>query len=145
MKLSMKSRYGFRAILEIAAENGKKPVKIKFIAERQDISSKYLEQIVGTLKSADLLYSTRGPKGGYLLTRPASEIKLSEVFLALEGPPISVECLQHRQHCPRCKDCATRVLWMEMQDAMLGVLESKTLQDIIDKLVKNNDNVSYQI
>ncbi len=145
MKLSMKSRYGFRAILEIAAENKKKPVQIKTIARRQDISIKYLEQIVGTLKTADLVYSTRGPKGGYLLTKPAAEINLSEVFLALEGSPISVECLDHPQHRPQCKDCVTRVLWMEMQDAMLGVLESKTLQDIVDKLSKKIDDFSYQI
>jgi len=141
----MKSRYGFRAILEIAAENKKKPVQIKFIAERQDISIKYLEQIVGTLKSSNLVRSIRGPHGGYVLAKPASEMKLSEVFLALEGAPVSVECLQHPQYCPRCGDCVTRVLWLEMQDAMLGVLESKSLQDVVDKLGRNGDNVTYQI
>ena len=141
----MKSRYGFRAILEIAAKNKKKPVQIKFIAERQDISIKYLEQIVGILKSSDLIRSIRGPHGGYVLAKPASEMKLSEVFLALEGAPVSVECLEHPQYCARCKDCVTRVLWMEMQDAMLGVLESKSLQDIVDKLGKNGDNANYQI
>ena len=145
MKLSMKSRYGFRAILEIAAENKKKPVQIKFIAKRQDISIKYLEQIVGTLKSSDLVRSIRGPHGGYVLARPASEVKLSEVFLALEGAPVSVECLKHPQYCARCEDCVTKGLWMEMQDAMLGVLESKSLQDVVDKLGKNGDDVNYQI
>ena len=145
MKLSMRSRYGFRAILEIAAENKKKPVQIKFIAERQDISIKYLEQIVGILKSSNLVRSIRGPHGGYVLAKPASEMKLSEVFLALEGAPVSIECLKHPQYCPRCEDCVTRVLWIEMQDAMLGVLESKSLQDIVDKLGKNGDNANYQI
>jgi len=141
----MKSRYGFRAILEIAAENKKKPVQIKFIAERQDISIKYLEQIVGTLKSSNLVRSIRGPHGGYVLAKPASEMKLSEIFLALEGVPVSVECLEHPQYCARCEDCVTRDLWMEMQDAMLGVLESKSLQDVVDKLGKNGDNANYQI
>ena len=144
MKLSMRSRYGFRAILEIAAEKEKKPVQIKVIAKRQDISIKYLEQIVGCLKSADLVRSLRGPRGGYLLTKPASEIKLIEVFLALEGLPVSVDCLQHPQHCSRCKDCVTRELWMEMHAAILGVLKPKTLQDVIDGL-GDDDKASYQI
>ena len=100
---------------------------------------------MAVLKSAGLVRSIRGPKGGYLLAKPAGEIKLSEVFLALEGPPILAECIQHPKHCPRCGDCVTRGLWMEMQDAMLGVLESKTLQDIVDNLDKNDENVNYQI
>jgi Rrf2 family cysteine metabolism transcriptional repressor len=145
MKLSMRSRYGFRAILEIAAEKEKKPVQIKVIAKRQDISIKYLEQIVGCLKTAQIVRSLRGPRGGYLLTRPASEIKLSEVFLALEGAPISIDCLQHPEYCSRCKDCLTRVLWMEMHDAILGVLEPKTLQEMIDRLGENGDKAGYQI
>ena len=145
MRLSMKSRYGFRAILEIAAEHEKKPIQLGTIAERQDISSKYLEQIVAVLKSAGLVRSLRGPKGGYLLAKMPAEIKLSEIFLALEGPPILVECIQHPQHCSKCGDCVARSLWMEMQCAMLDVLESKTLQDMVDNMGKNDENVNYQI
>jgi len=141
----MKSRYGFRAILEIAAGGEKKTIQLGIIAKQQDISSKYLEQIVAVLKSADLVRSIRGPRGGYYLARPAGEINLSDIFLALEGPPVLVECIQHPKHCPRCGDCVTRGLWMEMQNAMLGVLESKTLQDMVDNLDKNDENVNYQI
>ena len=118
MKLSSRSRYGFRAILELALEYGNGPLQIKTIAQKEDISNKYLEQLVAMLKSAGLVRSIRGPRGGYVLARTPGEIKLSDIFTTLEGPVISVECLDHPNFCFRCSDCVTRQIWSEMQDAM---------------------------
>lgn len=145
MKLSTRSRYGLRAVLELAVEYGKKPLQIRMIAERQDISNKYLEQLMAILRASGLVRSMRGPKGGYILAKPPAEIKLSEVFTTLEGPMIPVDCLQHPEYCVRCTDCVTRQIWAEIQGAMMKVLDSTTLQDLVDRTTKGDDNVNYQI
>jgi len=145
MKLSSRSRYGLRAILDLALEYGGGPLQIKTIAKREDISSKYLEQLMTILKTAGLVRSLRGPRGGYLLAKPPNAIRLKEVFTVLEGPLITVECLQHPQFCPRCAECITRQVWSEIQNAMLGVLESITLQDLIDRTKGIDKSGSYQI
>lgn len=134
-----------RAVLELAIEYGKGPIQIKMIADREDISSKYLEQLVSTLKSCGLVSSVRGPKGGYLLGKAPSEIKLSEVFLALEGPLVTAECIEHPQFCVRCSDCVTRQVWSEIHAAMMSVLESQTLQDLVDRTKKDDKVPNYQI
>ena len=144
MKLSSRSRYGFRAILELAVEYGKGPLQIKTIAKREDISNKYLEQLVAMLKASGLVRSIRGPKGGYELTRPPSDVKLSEVFITLEGPVVAGECLEHPEFCPRCTECVTRDVWAQMQSAIMGVLEAMTLQDLVDK-TKLGQAENYQI
>lgn len=145
MKLSSRSRYGLRAILDLALEYGGGPLQIKVIAERENISNKYLEQLMTILKTAGLVRSLRGPRGGYLLVKPPNEVKLSEVFTVLEGPLVTVECLQHPDYCPRCAECITRQVWAKIQDAMLGVLESITLQDLVDKAKGIDKSGSYQI
>ncbi len=144
MKLSSRSRYGFRAILELAVEYGNGPLQIKTIAKREDISNKYLEQLVAMLKASGLVRSIRGPKGGYELTRPPGDVKLSDVFTTLEGPVVTVECLEHPEFCPRCTECVTRDVWAKMQSAIMGVLESMTLQDLVDK-TKQGQAENYQI
>ena len=133
MKLSSRSRYGFRAILELALEYGNGPVQIKTIAQRQEISNKYLEQLIVMLKSASLVRSIRGPRGGYILAKAPNEIRLDEIFRTLEGPMVAVECIEHPEYCAKCSDCVTRQLWSEIQGAMLGVLQAKTLQDLVDE------------
>ncbi len=145
MKLSSRSRYGLRAILDLALEYGGGPLQIKTIAKREDISNKYLEQLMTILKTAGLVRSLRGPRGGYLLVKPPNEVKLSEVFTVLEGPLVTVECLQHPEFCPRCAECITRQVWAQIQDAMLGVLESITLQDLVDRTKGIDKNANYQI
>ncbi len=146
MKLSTRSRYGFRAALELAIEYGNGPLQIKTIAKREGISNKYLEQLVAILKSAGLVNSIRGPRGGYVLARPPSEIKLSDVFQTLEGPMVEIECLQSPDACDRCADCITRQIWLKINNAMAGVLESMTLQDLVND-IKNceRDQPNYQI
>ena len=79
-----------------------------------------------------LVRSLRGPKGGYILAKPPGEIKLSDIFRTLEGPLIAVECLSHPEFCPRCADCVTRKIWSKIQNTMVDLLESLTLQDLVD-------------
>jgi Rrf2 family protein len=131
--------------LDLALQYGKGPLQIKAIANREDISNKYLEQLMTILRTSGLVRSLRGPKGGYLLAKAPNEVKLREVFTVLEGPLITVECLQHPEFCPRCAECITRQVWAEVQDAMLGVLEAITLQDLVDRTRAIDTSDSYQI
>lgn len=133
MKLSSRTRYGMRAILELALEYGKAPLQIKTIADREDISNKYLEQLIAMLKASGLVRSIRGPRGGYVLAKPPSEVLMKDVFLTLEGPMVPAECLQHAEYNERCTDCATRKIWHQLQNAILGVLESVTLADLVHR------------
>ena len=144
MKLSTRTRYGMRAILELAANYGKGPLQIKIIAKRQTMSIKYLEQLMATLKSGGFIRSMRGSKGGYLLERAPNKIKISEVFTALEGPVFTVECVEDQSYCSRTIDCITRQLWSDVQDAVMGVLEAITLQDLIDR-TKDDKALFYEI
>lgn len=134
-----------RAILELALEHGNAPLQIKVIADRQDISNKYLEQLMAILKASGLVRSVRGPKGGYLLAKSPNEIKLSHVFTSLEGRLATVECIEHPEYCPRCTECVTRQVWAKIQNAILEVLESMTLQDLVDKARRGDKFSTYQI
>jgi Rrf2 family protein len=134
-----------RAILELAFEYGKEPLQIKTIAQREDISNKYLEQLIAMLKASGLVRSIRGPRGGYMLAKPPAEIQLKEVFQTLEGPMIPAECLQHPEYCPRCSDCATRQIWQELQNAIFGVLESVTLADLVERSIQSTKTNNYHI
>ena len=145
MKLSSRSRYGLRAILDLALVYGKGPLQIKVIAAKEDISNKYLEQLMTILKTSGLVRSLRGPKGGYMLSRPPHEVKLNEVFTVLEGPLVTVECLQHQEFSPRCVECITRQVWSDVQDAILGVLEAISLQDLVDRARAVDNSDHYQI
>lgn len=144
MKLSTKTRYGVRAILELATSQSASPLRLKIIAERQDISIKYLEQLMAILKSAGFIRSVRGARGGYILAKPANQIKLSEVFKALEGPVTPVECLENKKYCARVADCVARQLWEEVQQAIMEVLQSITLQDLVNR-TKDKKVSNYQI
>jgi Rrf2 family protein len=125
-----------RAILELSMEYGKKPMQIKTIADREDISNKYLEQLIAMLKASGLVRSIRGPRGGYVLSRPPAEITLREVFLTLEGPMVSADCLEHKEFSPKCTDCATRQIWQELQGSITKVLDSYTLADLVDNSIR---------
>jgi len=144
MKLSTRTRYGFRAMLELAAKQSQGPLQSKVIAQRQEISLKYLEQLMTILKSAGFVRSLRGPHGGYLLAKPANQIRLSDVFNSLEGPVVTVECLENDSYCARAADCVTRQIWAQVQEAIENVLGSMTLQDLVDK-AKETEALYYQI
>lgn len=144
MKLSTRTRYGVRAVLELAERHKEGPVQLRVIGERQDISVKYLEQIMAILKSGGLVRTIRGPRGGYILAKSPKQIKLSEVFDCLEGPLTIVECVDDEDYCGRSADCVARWLWGRVQQAVRGVLESVTVQDLIDR-AKDTGALDYQI
>jgi len=144
MKVSTRVRYGMRAVLELAQNYGKGPLQTKVIAQHQDISVKYLEQLMGTLRSSGIARSIRGSKGGYILARPPNHIKLSEVFFAFEGTVATVECVEREDYCSRVADCVARQIWLEVQQAIVNVLESKTLQDLVVQ-ASEKKSVNYQI
>jgi Rrf2 family protein len=133
MKLSTKGRYGTRALLEMARHYGEGPMLLKDIAERQQISLQYLEHLIGPLVGAGLVKTTRGFKGGVWLARPPADIKLSEAMQILEGDITPVECINNPGACTRSRTCATRDVWDEMKQAMYGVLESTTLDDLVKR------------
>jgi len=131
MKLVSSTRYGIKAILEIAMGHGNAPMRIAAVAEREHISVKYLEQLIAMLKRAGLVHGIRGPRGGYTLTKPPAEITLKEVFLALEGPTLPVACDVHPEYAPHCSDCLLSRTWQNLENAMMGVLEDATLADLL--------------
>lgn len=143
MKLSTRTRYGIRAIIELAQYEGTRPLQLKTIAERQDISIKYLEQLMGLLRSAGLVRSVRGSKGGYALGRPAEQIRLSEVFRCLEGPVTTTECVEDGEACKRSADCVAREIWVDVEAAIHNVLDSITLADLVKKAKTRGSD--YQI
>jgi Rrf2 family protein len=137
MKLSTRTRYGMRAIIELAQHEGKRPLQLKIIAERQDISVKYLEQLMSLLRSAGFVRSVRGSKGGYVLARPADQIKLNEVFRCLEGPVTTAECTEDESYCERSSDCAARQVWIRVENAIQDVLGSIKLSDLVQQAKPN--------
>lgn len=144
MKLSTRTRYGVRAILELAGNAGKGPLQLRIIASRQDISAKYLEQLMAVLKAAGLVRSIRGAKGGYVLAKPPDKIRLNEVFHCLEGTVTTAECVEDENYCQRAADCAARIVWTQVHRAIEGVLEAITLQDLIDQ-ARAKGAVNYHI
>ena len=133
MKLSTRTRYGTRALLDLALHAGEGLVLLKDIARRQEVSLPYLEHLITPLIAAGLVKSTRGARGGVLLLKPPSEIKLSEVVQLLEGSIAPVDCVSDPKVCHRSASCVTRDIWNEMKRAMNGVLESTTLQDLVER------------
>lgn len=133
MKLSTRTRYGIRAMLELAENYGGKPLQLKTIAQNQEISVKYLEQLMTVLKAAGFVKSVRGSKGGYVLGKPPRQITVSDCFDCLEGPVITTECVYDKNSCSRSSDCVARLLWTEVQGAIRAVLERTTFQDLVTK------------
>jgi len=133
MKLSTRGRYGTRALLDIARHQGERPVILKDIAQRQQISPLYLERLIAPLIAGGIVRSTRGAKGGISLAKPAEEIRLSEVIELLEGTINPVECVINPSMCDRSGSCAPRDVWGELKKAINGVLENITLQDLVEQ------------
>jgi len=136
MKISTRGRYATRAMLDLALHYGKVPVLLKDISARQGISLRYLEQIISPLVAAKIVVSTRGPRGGVMLARQPKKIKLSEVIQVLEGPIVPVECVENPGVCTRASSCVARDVWTDMAKAMCGVLESTSLQDLVERQEK---------
>ncbi len=135
MKLSTKSTYGVRAMFDLAAHSDKGPVSITSISKRQDISIPYLEQLFNKLRKDGLVKSTRGPKGGYVLSRGPEDIKISDIIKTLEGPIELAYCVSNEggEACDMAEDCVIRLLWNKLKDSISEVLNSTTLKDLFEE------------
>ena len=135
MKLSSKGRYTVMALADLAKFDPNEPVSLRDISLRQGISQVYLEQLFSKLKKNKIVNSVRGNKGGYILNRNASEIKLSEVFLAVEEKIKTIGCEKHSKKGCNGKDakCITHNLWDELEDYINNFFEKKKLSDLINK------------
>jgi len=133
MKVSTKGRYSLRTMLDLALHFGEGPVLVKDISKRQMISRGYLEQLFIPLRSAGLVKSTRGASGGFTLARPPSEISLTEIMQVTEGSTAPVPCVDEPGLCTQSNKCTTREVWVEMKRACDSLLDSITLQDLVDR------------
>ena len=145
MKLSTRSRYGTRLLLDMAQHYKEGPVQLGEIAKRQDISVKYLEQIIIPLKKAHFVESVRGPKGGHNLARPPEEITVAEIVALLEEGATFTECSEDAEVCERADFCPTRLVWKEAAEAMFDKLQSITLADLVEKAKTANARESSHV
>ena len=133
MKLSTKGRYSVTALYELAQHYGQGIVPLKTIAMSQGLSENYLEQLMGTMRKAGLVISTRGAQGGYELARPPQDITICDIITAAEGPIALVDCLRDDEkavHCARASECVTRSVWERVCTSINDVLASITLADL---------------
>jgi len=133
VKISTRAQYTTRALLDLALHQGEKPVLLKDIARRQQISLRYLEHLITPLVAAGIVLSTRGPRGGVSLARLPAEIRLDEVVQLLEGSIAPAECVDKPVVCPRSESCVTRDVWGELKKAMSVILEATTLQSLVER------------
>ena len=133
MKLTTKGRYATRAMLDLALHRDEGAVLVRDIARRQEVSEKYLKQLLAPLKAAGLVRTIRGARGGLTLAKPPSEIKLIEIVQVMEGSMAPVECVDDARICSRSDSCVTRQVWTDMKEATDKVLESTNLQDLVGR------------
>ncbi len=144
MKLSTKGRYAVRAMLDLALQYGNGATLVRDISERQEISDLYLEQLFNRLKTAELVRSSRGPRGGFTLNRPPEEIRIIDIVRVMEGSTAPVECVDDASICSRSGSCPTRGIWMELKRATDQVLASTTLRDLMELEMKNREKAEFQ-
>ena len=134
MKISTKGRYALRMLLDLAEHQQDGFVSLKDIANRQDISKKYLEQIVAMLNRPDVLRTNRGYQGGYRLAKPANEYTVGDILRITEGGLEPVSCMENSTvQCDRADTCATLPIWQGLNRVINEYLDSITLQDILDE------------
>lgn len=131
MKISTKGRYALRLMVDLALSGQGQPISLKDVAQRQQLSDKYLEQIVTPLSRAGLVRSVRGAGGGYLLTRRPEEYTVGEILRPLEGDLAPVECATDAQFCERSGQCVTVELWQQIHWAVSEVVDRTTLADLV--------------
>ena len=131
MRLSTRSRYGTRMMVDLAQHYDQGPVNIRDIAKRQNISAKYLQQLIIPLKKAGYIASVRGPKGGHLLSRPPETITAGDIVRVLEHDISFVQCIENPQVCDRVEICPTRNLWKMAIQALFDKLNEVTLAELV--------------
>lgn len=143
MKISTRGRYALRLMLDLALNDSGTPLRIKQIAQRQDISDKYLEQIVSILNKARYVQSIRGPQGGYLLTKKPEEYTVGMILRLTEGSLAPVDCVEEEfPSCEKMEDCVTSIVWKKMNDAINDVIDNITLADLMAWQIEKNGGYS---
>ena len=145
MKLSTKGKYGLKAIFELSLNANEGPMPLNMIASRQKIPEQYLEQIFSTLKKSKLITSVRGAQGGYLLNKQPEEITVGDILTILEGPVALSQCIIDEGACENANDCSTRLVWEKLKKGIEDVLNSITLQDMIDDYNNKNNTGKFDI
>lgn len=149
MKLSTKGRYGLKAMFDLALNYGEGPIALNNIAERQSISVHYLEQLIATLRKAGLVKSVRGAQGGYMLADRPQNVTVGDVIRTLEGPIAPSECVieDEDNDCTKASYCVTRTIWEKIKYSIDNVIDSISLQDMVDDYTKlhNSDSFMYYI
>ena len=149
MRLSTKGRYGVKAMLDLAIHSSEGHIALKNIAERQNISEHYLEQLIAVLRKAGLVKSVRGAQGGYVLAQEPSEITVGSILRALEGSLAPVDCVVEDESydCEKSQCCVTRSVWLKVRDSINQVIDSITLEDLIEdyRKLKTDDSYMYFI
>lgn len=145
MKLSTKGRYGLKAMFELALHYGEGPIPLKNIAEQQLIPENYLEQLISVLRKENMVDSVRGAQGGYMLAKEPVKITVGQILRALEGTIAPAECVidDDKSYCSRDEYCVTKTVWERIRDSINNVVDSITLQDMVDdhnKIIKGKVN-----
>ncbi|MCI8275550.1 MAG: Rrf2 family transcriptional regulator [Lachnospiraceae bacterium] len=135
MKFSTKGRYGLRAIVDVAVAGEEAPVSIQAIAKRQDLSEKYLEQLLGMLKKAGLVKSIRGNQGGYQIEGDTAEISVGDILRALEGELLPVDCAGFEEEgaCKSAKSCVTKYVWKKINESLEETVNHMTLKELAEQ------------
>ncbi len=149
MRLSTKGRYGLKAIFELALSYGKGPTPLNAIAQKRNISVHYLEQLFATLRKAGLVKSIRGAQGGYILAHKPENITVGDVIRTLEGPIAPADCVleDEESDCSNIECCVTRGIWEKIKTSIDEVIDSISLQDMVDdhKKLHKDDSIMYYI
>ena len=137
MRLSTRGRYGLKAMYQLAIHYGEGPIPLKQIADKENLSENYLEQLVSQLRKEGLLTSVRGAQGGYMLAMPPREITVGNVLRVLEGDLAPADCIMEEDYgCENEENCVTKLVWIKIKDSIDEVVDSITLQDMIDESIK---------
>ncbi|NMA85696.1 MAG: Rrf2 family transcriptional regulator [Tissierellia bacterium] len=137
MKLSTRGRYGLKAMYQLATHYGEGPIPLKQIADKENLSENYLEQLVSQLRREGLLESVRGAQGGYMLAMSPEEITVGNVLRVLEGNLAPADCIiEEDSGCENEENCITKFVWIKIKDSIDEVVDSITLQDMLDKSIK---------
>ena len=146
MMISTKGRYALRIMVDVAQHDGEMPVSVREIAQRQDISGKYMEQIISVLTRSGLLRSIRGAQGGYHLAKKPEAITVGMILRLTEGSLCPVACLETESNeCERCDTCETLQVWKDLNDAINKVVDSVTIADLVARHQESIENMDYSI
>jgi Rrf2 family iron-sulfur cluster assembly transcriptional regulator len=140
MRLTTKGRFAVTAMVDLAMRGDKSPVTLAGISERQKISLSYLEQLFGKLRRNNIVTSVRGPGGGYRLARPAAQIPISEIILAVDEPLDATNC-EGKGDCLNGEECLTHELWLGLTKTIYAYLDKVSLQQMVDSQKKDQSGV----